>query len=53
MISILIQQRMTIFLNWPAGSAEAIILILLVCLLTASYTRVLDKNNPRRVPAHD
>jgi putative spermidine/putrescine transport system permease protein len=41
MMSILIQQQMTALLNFPAGSAQAIVLILLVSLLLIGYGRAL------------
>jgi putative spermidine/putrescine transport system permease protein len=41
MMSILIQQQMTMLLNWPAGSAQAIVLVVLVSLLLLGYARVL------------
>jgi putative spermidine/putrescine transport system permease protein len=37
MMSILIQQQMTALLNWPAGSAQAIVLVLLASLLLVGY----------------
>jgi putative spermidine/putrescine transport system permease protein len=41
MMSILIQQQMTALLNFPAGSAQAIVLVLLVSLLLIGYGRAL------------
>jgi ABC-type spermidine/putrescine transport system permease subunit I len=41
MMSILIQQQMTALLNFPAGSAQAIVLVLLVSLLLIGYARAL------------
>jgi putative spermidine/putrescine transport system permease protein len=41
MMSILIQQQMAMLLNWPAGSTQAIVLVLLVSLLLLGYVRVL------------
>ncbi|PYM63709.1 MAG: ABC transporter permease [Candidatus Rokuibacteriota bacterium] len=41
MMSILIQQQMTLLLNWPAGAAQAIVLVALVSLLLLGYDRVL------------
>jgi len=41
MMSILIQQQMTLLLNWPAGAAQAIVLVALVSLLLLGYVRVL------------
>jgi putative spermidine/putrescine transport system permease protein len=41
MMSILIQQQMTLLLNWPAGAAQATVLVALVSLLLLGYVRVL------------
>jgi putative spermidine/putrescine transport system permease protein len=41
MMSILIQQQMTMLLNWPAGAAQAVVLVALVSLLLLGYARVL------------
>jgi putative spermidine/putrescine transport system permease protein len=41
MMSILIQQQMTALLNFPAGSAQAIVLVLLVSVLLVGYGRAL------------
>jgi len=41
MMSILIQQQMTMLLNWPAGSAQAIGLVVLVSVLLLGYVRAL------------
>ena len=41
LMSILIQQQMTLLLNWPAGAAQAIVLVALVSLLLLGYDRVL------------
>ena len=41
MMSILIQQQMTMLLNWPAGAAQAIVLVVLVSVLLLGYVRVL------------
>jgi putative spermidine/putrescine transport system permease protein len=41
MMAILIQQQMTMLLNWPAGAAQSIVLIVLVSLLLLGYVRVL------------
>src|SRR5690606_7357496 len=46
MISILIQQQMSWLLNWAAGSATSVILVLLVSVLLLGYGRAL-----RRQPA--
>ena len=46
MMSILIQQQMTLLLNWPAGAAQAIVLVALVSLLLLGYVRVL-REEPR------
>ncbi len=48
MMSILIQQQMTMLLNWPAGSAQAIVLVLLVSLLLLGYVRVLRERPAAR-----
>jgi putative spermidine/putrescine transport system permease protein len=39
MISISIAQQMTSLLNWPAGAAQAVILLVIVSLLMACYGR--------------
>jgi ABC-type spermidine/putrescine transport system permease subunit I len=41
MMSILIKQQMTLLLNWPAGSAQAIGLVALVSVLLLGYVRAL------------
>jgi len=48
MMSILIQQQMTFLLNWPAGSAQAIVLVVLVSLLLLGYARVLRERPEAR-----
>ena len=48
MMSILIQQQMTMLLNWPAGSAQAIVLVVLVSLLLLGYVRVLRERPAAR-----
>jgi putative spermidine/putrescine transport system permease protein len=47
MMSILIQEQMTALLNWPAGSAQAIVLVFLVSLLLIGYGRALRHSAPR------
>lgn len=41
MMSILIQQQMTMLLNWPAGGAQSIVLVILVSGLLLGYARAL------------
>jgi putative spermidine/putrescine transport system permease protein len=41
MMSILIQQQMTMLLNWPAGAAQSIVLVILVSGLLLGYARAL------------
>lgn len=48
MMSILIQQQMTMLLNWPAGAAQAVVLVALVSLLLLGYARVLREGPPAR-----
>jgi ABC-type spermidine/putrescine transport system permease subunit I len=48
MMSILIQQQMTMLLNWPAGSAQSIVLVILVSLLILGYVRVLRERPATR-----
>jgi putative spermidine/putrescine transport system permease protein len=43
MMSTLIRQQMTVLLNWPLGSAEAIILVFMVMILMYFYTRALRR----------
>lgn len=44
MMSIVIQQQMSLLLNWPAGSAQTIILVLIVSILLFGYaTMVREK----------
>ncbi len=50
MMSILIQQQMTALLNFPAGSAQAIVLVLLVSLLLIGYGRALRGAPAARTP---
>ena len=49
MMSILIQQQMTALLNFPAGSAQAIVLVVLVSLLLVGYGRALRLSATGRV----
>jgi ABC-type spermidine/putrescine transport system permease subunit I len=48
MMSILIQQQMTMLLNWPAGAAQAVVLVALVSLLLLGYARVLREGPAAR-----
>jgi putative spermidine/putrescine transport system permease protein len=48
MMSILIQQQMTMLLNWPAGAAQAVVLVALVSLLLMGYARVLREGPAAR-----
>jgi putative spermidine/putrescine transport system permease protein len=48
MMSILIQQQMTMLLNWPAGAAQSIVLVALVSLLLLGYVRVLRERPAAR-----
>ena len=50
MMSILIQQQMTMLLNWAAGSAQSITLVVLVSILLLGYARTLRQS--RRASAH-
>ena len=43
MMSTLIRQQMTVLLNWPLGSAESVILVVLVMVLMYFYTRTLRR----------
>lgn len=43
MMSTMIRQQMTVLLNWPLGSAEAIILVTLVMGLMYFYTKALRR----------
>ena len=46
MMSLLIQQQMTALLNFPAGSAQAIVLVVLVSILLVGYERALRLRRP-------
>jgi putative spermidine/putrescine transport system permease protein len=48
MMSILIQQQMTMLLNWPAGAAQSVVLVALVSLLLLGYARVLREGPAAR-----
>ena len=40
-MSLMINQQMTYSLNWPLGSAEAVVLTLLVVVLLSLYTYIM------------
>jgi len=48
MMSILIQQQMTMLLNWPAGAAQSIVLVILVSGLLLGYARALREQPGNR-----
>jgi putative spermidine/putrescine transport system permease protein len=48
MMSILIQQQMTMLLNWPAGAAQSIVLVILVSGLLLGYARALRSQRAGR-----
>jgi ABC-type spermidine/putrescine transport system permease subunit I len=48
MISLVITQQMAALLNWAAGSAQSVVLVVIVFLLLLGYARAADATRPRR-----